>query len=139
MLRKRHCDTCDREYEAKTARSRFCSDLCRVRKSRGAILAPSVESSASPLVNAARRELEAAGALDTALGQLVLALAARMSAAHTSAGVAALSRELRTVAAAALGSTPAVPPGAGHADAVDELRARRDAKVAADLTKKARR
>jgi hypothetical protein len=120
----RNCDTCGHPYEAKSVRSRFCSDLCRVRKSRGAAPTPNAESLDNPLVNATRRELEAAGKLDSALGQLALVLAARMSTAHTTAGLATLSKELSRVAAKAIGSTP------GTGDDVDELRARRDAKRA---------
>lgn len=120
MLRK--CDTCGREYGAKTARSRFCSDVCRVRKFRGAAPAPGVECAASPLVSAARRELEAAGRLDTVLGQQVLLLAARLSGTDTGAAVAALSRELRATMAEALRG---VRRGA---DPVDDLRGRRDRK-----------
>ncbi|KQH75586.1 hypothetical protein AO501_25245 [Mycobacterium gordonae] len=88
------------------------------------------ETSDNPLVAATKRELEAAGKLDSMLGQQALALAARMSGADTVAGYASLSRELRTVMAAAIGTAPAAPPAAGQGDEVDELRARRDAKRA---------
>lgn len=121
----RNCDTCGRPYEAKSTRSRFCSDTCRVRKSRGAAPPPSAED--SPLVRATRKELAAAGQQHSALGQLALALAARMSTGQTTAGLATLSRELRTVAAAAIGSTPNRTPAAGQGDELDELKARRDA------------
>lgn len=124
----RNCDTCGRPYEAKSIRSRFCSDTCRVRKSRGAAPPPSAEDSETPLVKATRKELAAAGQQHSALGQLALALAARMSTGQTTAGLATLSRELRTVVAAAIGSTPTRTPAAGQGDELDELKARRDAK-----------
>lgn len=121
----RHCDSCGRAYEAQRANSRFCGGTCRKRNFRGATPAPSVEHSTSPLVIATRGELEAAGKLDTMLGQQALALAARMSGTQTSAGVASLSRELRTVMTAAIGSLSST-----NADVVDELKRRRDAKRA---------
>jgi hypothetical protein len=65
------------------------------------------------------------------LGQQALALAARMSGTETVGGIAALSRELRTVMAAAIGAVSAAPPAAGQGDEVDELRARRNAKQCA--------
>jgi len=124
----RNCDTCGRPYEAKSTRSRFCSDTCRVRKSRGAAPPPSAEDSETPLVKATRKELAAAGQQHSALGQLALTLAARMSTEQTTAGLATLSRELRTVAAAAIGYIPNRTPAAGQGDELDELKARRDAK-----------
>lgn len=82
------------------------------------------------LVKATKAELEAAGKADTMLGQQAIALAARMSGSETSAGIASLSRELRTVMAAAIGAALPSAPAAGTGDRVDELRARRDAKRA---------
>lgn len=79
-------------------------------------------------MKATTAELEAAGKLDTMLGQQALALARRMSGEVT--GVAALSKELSRVMAAAVANMP----GAGSAavaDEVDELRKRRNAKRAA--------
>ena len=122
----RNCDTCGRSYEAKTRRSLYCGDLCRARKHRGAAPVPNVEGLDNPLVNATRRELEAAGKLDTAMGQLALVLAAGLSSTQTTTGLAALSKELSRVTAKAIGSTTAPAPGAG--DDIDELKARRDAK-----------
>lgn len=125
MLRK--CDTCGREYEARRKDSRTCSPTCRKRRGRGA--KPASDSDGlveKPLVVATRRELEAAGELDTRLGQQALALAERMSGSETNAGIAALSRELCAVMAAATGSK--APGQKAKADYIDELRVRRDAK-----------
>lgn len=124
----RNCDMCGRPYEAKSARSRFCSDLCRVRRSRGAAPPPSAEEPESPLVKATRAELAAAGKECSALGQLALAVAARLATVQTTAGVASLSRELRAVVAVAVGPTPTQRPAPGAGDEIDELKARRDAK-----------
>ncbi len=123
----RNCDTCGRSYEAKTRRSRYCTDLCRARNHRGATAVPNIEGLNNPLVNATRRELEVAGKLDTAMGQLALVLAAAMSTTQTTAGLAALSKELSRVASKAIGST-FTTPAAGAGDDIDELKARRDAK-----------
>lgn len=75
------------------------------------------------LVDVTRRELEAAGVLDSVLGQQALALASRiMSPMSTGASVASLSKELRVVMVEATAGVQAV------GDPLDELRARRDAK-----------
>lgn len=71
---------------------------------------------------ATRAELEAAGRLDSMLGQVALLLAERMCEFDTGSGTAALSKELRAVMATAVQGAPAA------ADPVDELRARRDRK-----------
>jgi hypothetical protein len=76
------------------------------------------------LVVATKVELEAAGRLDSVLGQQALRLAQQMSGFETGGGMAALSRELRaTMAEATRGAAVA-------ADPLDELKARRDAKRA---------
>lgn len=120
----RICDICGREYEARRADSRTCSAACRKRRGRGA--RPQPQQHDSPLYLATHRELEAAGALNTWRGQQALVLAARMSGSETNAGVAALSRELRSVIQAALGTKAA--GGNSDDDFIDELQARRDAK-----------
>lgn len=127
---RRNCDACGREYEARRKDSRTCGSTCRNRKARGASSVSKGDGCDNSLVAATRRELEVAGKLETMLGQQALALAARMSGTETSGGIASLSRELRTVMAAAIGVVPAGVPAAGQGDDVDELRARRDAKRA---------
>jgi hypothetical protein len=130
----RNCDVCQRPFEASRPNAKFCGSTCRKRHSRGpadnhadAPPDPGADASNS-LVKATTAELEAAGKLDTMLGQQALALARRMSGEVT--GVAALSKELSRVMAAAVANMP----GAGSAavaDEVDELRKRRNAKRAA--------
>lgn len=120
---RRICVTCGREYVAKRSDSRTCGETCRKRRTRGAVAMPELIEGNS-LVEATRRELEEAGKVDTMLGQQALALAARMTGTETPGGIASISRELRTVMAAAIG-----PVSKGvQADSVDELRSRRDAK-----------
>lgn len=127
---QRICKGCGNAFEAKSKAALSCSSTCRSRKARGSTAAAQPEISENSLVTATKRELEAAGKFDTMLGQQAIALAARMSGTETVAGIASLSRELRTVMAAAIGAAPAAPPAAGQGDEVDELRARRDAKRA---------
>ena len=38
MATRRNCDSCGEPYTAKTARSRYCSDRCKVRYSRGVVV-----------------------------------------------------------------------------------------------------
>lgn len=74
------------------------------------------------LVEAVERSLAAADALETIAGQAALVLAARMgSPVETGSAVAALSRELSGLVAAAVRSAPVSDP-------LDELRRRRDRK-----------
>ena len=82
----------------------------------------SAPDESTPLLDATRRELEAAGVADTALGQQAIELARRMS--HPKAmglSVAPISKELRAVMVEAMKEAPS-------ASGLDELRARRDRK-----------
>lgn len=129
---RRACDSCGREYVAKRSSSRFCSDRCRKRAQRapGGSLTPAVALPVTgppvALVAAVRRELESADRLDTVLGQQALDLARRVedSSGETGAGLASLSKELRTVMTAAMAGVETA------ASPLDELRARRDRKRA---------
>lgn len=78
------------------------------------------------VVAATAKELADAGRLDTVLGQLALKLAVRLESAvfDTGSAFAALSKELRAVAAAAVAGAHV------EEDEVDELQARRDEKKA---------
>lgn len=123
----RNCDNCANEYEARSSRSRFCSDSCRVNNSRKSAPPDDDDEGGNSLVGAIRAELVAAGKLNTSLGQLALVLARRIGSETT--GVAALSKELSRVTAAAVGSA-ASGADAAEGDYIDELRKRRDAKKA---------
>lgn len=72
-----------------------------------------------------RAELEAAGRLETYLGAAALALADRVDNATAVMGFAALVKELRSTMTAAMAGVQAA------ADPIDEVKARRDAKLAA--------
>ena len=128
---QRLCASCGRPYEAKRASSRFCGPTCRQRASRA--LAAGIPPRASTpddhpvppseLERATIRELEAAGRLQTAFGQVAVELARRIgSRRETGAAVAALARELGATMTAALAGV------ADAADPLDEIRARRDLK-----------
>lgn len=124
----RNCDVCGVQYEAKRPNSRFHSDTCRKRHQRGARVAPvrAVPTRVGLVEQATRAELDEAGRLGSALGQVAVALAARLDDGRdTGQGAASLSKELRAVMAAALADVTAA------ADPIDELRSWRDRKRAA--------
>lgn len=118
---QRSCHVCGRDFEAKRKDAITCSATCRSRKRN---VVPPSDPSDNSLVKATRTELEAAGKVDTMLGQLALTLAARLRTEMT--GASTLSKELRAVVAEACGTT--ATGAAAVVDDVDELRARRDAK-----------
>lgn len=124
---KRPCDSCGQSYEAKTARSRFCSTRCRVRASRGDVIDLSQRREVAQegaLETAARAELNTAGVLESFLAQDALRLARMVDAGKgTDAAVAALNRELRATMADALAR--AKRPDSPVTQMRDELAARR--------------
>jgi hypothetical protein len=124
------CEGCGTPIvDALKANRRYCSDLCgkRTRRRNAATGAPArvvppPVTGASDLLDSVKKTLEAAGRLDTSMGQLALVLAQKMTDYGTGSGIAAISRELSRVMAAALQSAePADDP-------LDELRRRRDMK-----------
>jgi len=128
------CPGCSRSYVAKSPKSVTCSDRCRKRMSRGTPvrdrpvpISGDVTPVESGIVTATRAELEAAGRLDTAIGQAALALAEIMGTqGETASGRTAAAREWRATMAEALrAAVPLV------ADPVDELARRREEKLAA--------
>lgn len=128
---QRQCAQCNRPFEAQRPQAKYCGATCRVRASRAggssaAKAPPAVVAAegAADLVSAVTAELTAAGRESSALGVQAIAIAERMARFDTSAGLAALSKELRAVMASALQNAAPV------ADAVDELKARRDRKRA---------
>lgn len=108
------CEGCGEVFEARRTTARWCSDRCRKQAARGSDAQASepaapVEPTDSGLVESVRRDLEAAGRVDTFAGQLALQLARRLSTPDES-GISSLSKELRTVMAAALEGV--IPPSA---------------------------
>lgn len=150
---ERGCDCCGEAYEAKTVRSRYCSDRCKRRYHRGArpsadgarakpkkgrgkkAAKPASDSSADEpdrsgvgsTTAAVLLELQEAKRLHTPLGQAALVLAHRLDASHkdTGAGVASLAKQLQATLTAATAEAEV------DADEVDELRRRREEKLRA--------
>jgi hypothetical protein len=123
----RNCDVCGIAYSAHRPNSRFCSDTCRKRAQRGALTAENGRSEAEfegpgAVEGATLAALEAAGRLETPLGQAALTLARRLdhSEREPAAGVATVAKQLgATLEAATAGANKA-------ADPLDELKTRRD-------------
>lgn len=123
------CESCGRSYEAKRAASKFCSDRCRKRKQRAPLSVvkdetpaaePVEDYSEGPLVTATRRQVEAAGREDTALGLAAILAAKRLEkagVAETGAGFKALVDTHRAALA------EAIKDGKGAADPLDQIRA----------------
>lgn len=126
---QRSCDFCGMSYLARSRSSRFCSSTCRLRNHRSPVRAVSaLPVHASPpggLVAAITAEFEQSGLLGTVLAQQALVLARRVeSPLESGSGVASASKELRTVVAALRACRV-------EDDPLDELRRRREWKVAA--------
>lgn len=123
----RNCDVCGIAYTAHRPSSRFCSDTCRKRAQRGALTVEEggfeAENEApGPVEGATLVALEAAGRLETPLGQAAVTLARRLdrSQREPAAGVATVAKQLgATLEAATAGVRRS-------ADPLDELKLRRD-------------
>lgn len=122
---QRNCDSCSSPYTAQRPNSRFCSESCRKKASRGTE-SPAIEPIAAGVASTRSRvqaELEKAGRAETYLGAAALALADRIDQSTAVMGFAALVKELRsTMEAATAGVVKA-------GDAVDEVTARREEKL----------
>lgn len=116
------CAACGKQFEAKRAGHRFCSVVCRKRGHRAVESRPSRPVSVEA---ATLRQLEAAGVVESALGQAALVLAARLDVAGESgATLAQLADKLRVTLDAATRQQGKV------ADPVDELAERRRRRLA---------
>lgn len=126
------CDSCGQPFEAKRAAAKYCGERCKKRAQRqpkapdSEVSPRAAEVTADALAVATRTELEAAGRLASATGQAALVLARRIDSceAETGSSLAALVREHR----ATLGE--ALQAAEGKADPLDELRVRRERKLA---------
>jgi len=109
----------------------YCSKSCRQAASRAkkhsvglaAVSTGDVADSVSTVATV-RRQLEAAGRLDTYLGSAAVQLAHRIDQSTAVMGFAALVKELRSTMDAAMAGVQVAD------DPIDELRARRDGKRA---------
>lgn len=127
------CHGCGETFQAKQSNARWCSSKCRMRVSRGSRPAltpvPDLPPDQQGVTRAVMAALEKAGECDTVNGALALLLARRIDAdTDTAAGKATLARELQKVMEAVSRT------GRVEGDFLDELRRRREAKLArADL------
>lgn len=125
---ERLCPVCGGSMEGKRASAKTCSPACKKRVERNPALAlagapePDADTgTGTGTVDAARRELTAAGRLDTALGRAALILAGRLdrSERETGAALATLTKQFEaTLAAATRGADKADSP-------LDEVRRKR--------------
>jgi hypothetical protein len=126
---RKQCAVCPAEFEAKRNTAKYCSKRCSVRASRqrgGVTTAIPAPASDGGLEAATLAELGLARREGTAGGLAALALARRIDASdgETGAGLASLVREHRAALA------DAVRDAAGKPRLTDELKARRDSKLA---------
>lgn len=131
---RKACAECGEEFEAKRTAAMYCSGRCTKRAQRrpnpqegpAPVREMPVQPSAGSVTASTQAELERAGREESAAGQSALALARRIDASsgETGSGVAALVREHRAVLAEALKDAETA------ADPIDELRTRRERKLA---------
>jgi hypothetical protein len=133
------CATCSTDFNARSSRARFCSAKCRTaahyrrtklgipetRETKPKARKPKPVDSPTGTLGAVIAELTAAGRLQTSAGQAAIVLARRIDdGAESSSGLAALTREMSARMAEATANV--VQAG----DALDELRAKREARRA---------
>jgi len=126
---RKQCAACLAEFETKRAAAKYCGDRCRQRAHRQPAVpgVPAVPVAGDGVEAATLAELQLARKDASAGGLAALALARRIDAAdgETGAGLASLVREHRAALA------DATRDGTGKPRKTDELKARRDRKLAA--------
>lgn len=119
--------TCGTEFEARSAKARYCSDRCRKRKGKAdaqVVGLPPPAPDLGPVTVATIAELRDAGRFETALGQACIALAHRLDhpGLDTGSAVASVAGRLETMLTTATkGTAKATSPQQLR----DELAARR--------------
>lgn len=136
----RECARCGQTFQTRRPEARFCSGRCRnsaqrarakgqpERDPKAATPAgePAETFKVAGTLAAVVAELTAAGVLESSTGQVAVALARRIDkGAESSAGLAALSRELRSAMSDA-GRSSGAPMSL-----VDDLRKRREKRLSA--------
>lgn len=150
---QRSCTVCGKPYEARRVTSRYCGSTCRTRASRAGTSssrpAPVIAEVPPPAVAAAPstepidpvdvilsattrtiRELEAAGRLDTAVGQVAVLLAQRLDASHRDTGSAVATLARQHAAQMSLAMAGASREASPVEKAKDELTRRRNQRSA---------
>lgn len=136
------CAQCGRPFVGKRSTAKYCSTRCRTaatraRQTGSAVVPVSLVTPPEPpaddddppaesgIVKAAREELDAAGVLNTPLGQAAMLLAARLTNPfETGSAIASLAKQWQAQHEAALSSVK-------RADHMDEVTRRRDEKLRA--------
>src|SRR4051812_18535412 len=105
---QRQCQRCGRVFTAQRSTAKWCSSNCKMQNHFNPKPRPALRPVANhPLVVVTRKELEAAGCLDSALGLVAIGLAEAMCAPDVAnAALVAASKELSRVMAEALGQKP---------------------------------
>lgn len=127
--RTRDCASCGVTFTSRSSRARYCSDACRSRdryqrvKVTGLTTTPTrLDVEPVGLADAVLRELRAIGRDRSSSGITALAIARRIDdGTESSAGLAALARELRAVMADATAQADDDTPSV-----VETLRVRRE-------------
>jgi hypothetical protein len=131
---RRNCDYCGNPYDAQTARSRFCGSPCRIRAHRAGGVpehrpaerrVTQRDDSLPSNVEVTREVLEAADRLRTPAGVGALTLATKLDmGTDTGSALAALQKQHMAALEEALRDAKVA------ASPLDELRARREARLA---------
>lgn len=136
------CARCAATFTPGSKRARFCAVKCRTQATRARAAgkpealpqakpkakrkpktSPAEDAPITGALGAVLAELTAAGRLQSSAGQAAIALARRIDdGAESSTGLASLTREMRAAQAEALSRVES------SGDALDELRARREAR-----------
>ena len=124
------CAVCSTRFEAATARGRYCSDRCRQKAKRGRDAARHASDRESGLVAKVRRDLRAAGKLDTVRGELAIVVAEQI-AKPDATGVQGLAKQLdMLLTALGIGEPASVAPSTSvEPDLMDEIKERRERKA----------
>lgn len=124
------CEHCGSQFKPKQAwqPSKYCSAKCRMAASRARkppVVDLGAQSEDESTVEAVKRELKAAGRIDTFRGRAAIKLAARIDAATAVMGFAQLVKQLESTMDAALAGVK--KPDSPVIRMRDELAARRGA------------
>ena len=130
MSHSRACDVCGATYEARNSRSRFCGDHCRKRARRSVVTALPTNPLPIDITTATRRELEAVGRAESALGVVALVLAGMLDSPPASVSGSQFAALVREHSRCLAGAVKDARPVDDSDDVLVQLRKRRDAKRA---------
>jgi hypothetical protein len=116
------CAVCEKPFEGKTSRAKFCGATCRQRASRG-----TSKPADGEVVRSVRADLRKAKVLDTYEAAVAIAIARQIDGAGP-AGISSLSKELRVVMNAAIGPRAVVEQDSDEPEIEDEVQKAREAR-----------